>query len=162
MRFNLRRRLQNLGPHMSLLALAAPTAAVECLKLAAVFFLGDGHWATGLMVLLCAYMFSLFVTERLFKIVRPKLMMLPWFKTAWRAFESARQKTFRWLRSKWALTRDVGAISRGSHQETISRLDIPLLTCPLANGRGQHDDFGAGGHAVVKVDDVVIKHADAA
>jgi hypothetical protein len=102
MRFDLPRRLRNLGPHTSLLLLAAPTVAVESSKLAALFILGDGHWATGLVVLLCAYMLSLFVTERLFQIVRPKLMRLPWFNKAWRAFESARQNTFRWLRSRWA------------------------------------------------------------
>lgn len=106
MRFDLRRRLQKLGPHMSLVVLAAPTAVIESLKLAAVFVLGNGHWATGLMVLLCAYTVSLFVTERLFQIVRPSLMTLPWFKTAWTAFVSARRKAFHWLRSKWALTRD--------------------------------------------------------
>jgi hypothetical protein len=102
MRFDLQRRLRNLGPHMSLLVLAAPTVAVETSKFAALFVLGDGHWTTALMVLLCAYMFSLFVTERLFQIVRPKLMTLPWFNTTWRAFELTRQKTFRWLRSRWA------------------------------------------------------------
>jgi hypothetical protein len=102
MRFDPRRRLRKLGPHMSLRMLAAPTVAVESSKLAALFILGDGHWATGLMVLLCAYMLSLFVTERLFQIVRPQLMKLPWFNKAWRAFESARQNTFGWLRSRWA------------------------------------------------------------
>src|SRR4051794_9228402 len=37
-----------------------------------------------------------------------------------------------------------------------------LLNCPLGNCRGQHDDFSADRHTVVKVDDVIIKHADAA
>ncbi len=109
MRFDLRGRLQKLGPHTSLVVLAAPTAVIESLKLTAAFVLGDGHWTTGLMVLLCAYAASLFVTERLFQIVRPKLMRLPWFKTAWTAFVSTRKKTLHWLRSKWALTRNAAS-----------------------------------------------------
>jgi hypothetical protein len=104
MPFNLRSHLQKLGPYMSLLVLAAPTAVVELSKAAAVFFLGDGHWATGLVVLVCAYAFSLFVTERMFQIVKPKLMRLPWFKTVWTIFVAVRQKTLQWLHSQWRLT----------------------------------------------------------
>jgi hypothetical protein len=92
---------------MCLIVLAAPTAVLESLKCASLFFFGDGHWATGLTVLLCAYAFSLFVTERMFQMMRPKLMTLPWFKTAWTTFVSGRQKTLQWLHSKWESARNV-------------------------------------------------------
>jgi hypothetical protein len=99
--------IQRLSPYGALVLLAAPTITVEMLKVAAVFFLGDGHLATGLVAMICAYTFSFFVTERLFRIVRPKLIRLPWFKRIWSTFVSARRKTFVYMREKWAGARNV-------------------------------------------------------
>ncbi len=58
--------IEGLGPYHSLLLLAVPLAIVEPLKLIAVFVLGEGHFVTGVMVMICAYAGSLFITERLF------------------------------------------------------------------------------------------------
>jgi hypothetical protein len=71
--------LQGLGPYQSLLVLAIPTSLIEPLKLAAVAIAGEGHWITGTIVIVCAYAASLFGVERLFRIVKPKLLTLPWF-----------------------------------------------------------------------------------
>jgi hypothetical protein len=38
------------------------------------------------------------VTERLFKIVKPKLLTLPWFKTLWLWFIAVRDKAFDYFR----------------------------------------------------------------
>jgi hypothetical protein len=101
----LRRRIEKLGPYPSLLLLAIPLAIVEPLKLAAVFVAGDGHWITGTFVMIGAYAVSLFVTERLFVIVKPKLLCLPWFAALWRWFVRLRDTALAWLRSKWPLRR---------------------------------------------------------
>jgi hypothetical protein len=96
-----RRRLEQLGPYPSLVVLAIPLVGVEPLKLVAVLVAGDGHFITGLIFLIGAYAISLFVTERLFVILKPKLLTLPWFAKSWRWFLALRRRTLRWLRSVW-------------------------------------------------------------
>jgi hypothetical protein len=97
-----RRRLEQLGPYPSLVVLAIPLVGVEPVKLVAVLVAGDGHFITGLFFLILAYVVSLFVTERLFIILKPKLMTLPWFAKSWRWFLALRRRTLRWLRGLWA------------------------------------------------------------
>jgi hypothetical protein len=99
----LRRCIERLPPYPSLVLMAVPLAIVEPLKLAALFVVGDGHWVTGLFVMIGAYAVSLFLTERLFVIVKPKLLTLPWFAAIWAWFVAVRRRVFRWLRSKWRL-----------------------------------------------------------
>ena len=79
-----RHRIQELSPYTALILLAVPTITVELSKVAAVLFLGSGHWVTGLVVMLCAYAASLFITERLFVLVKPRLMKL-YLQARWRA-----------------------------------------------------------------------------
>ena len=71
------------------------------LKLAAVFIFGGGHLVAGLMVMLSAYLVSALLVERLFEIVKPKLLTLSWFVVIWKRFVETRRKAFRWLKSKW-------------------------------------------------------------
>lgn len=75
----LRQFLEGLGPYQSLVILAVPTSIVEPLKLAALAVAGEGHWITGTVMIVAAYAASLLVVERLFVIVKPKLLTLPWF-----------------------------------------------------------------------------------
>lgn len=102
----LRHSLERLGPYPSVFALALPLAIVEPLKLAAVFVAGDGHWISGAFVMIGAYAVSLFVTERLFVIVKPKLLCLPWFAAFWRWFVALRDQALGWLLSRWLLRRE--------------------------------------------------------
>src|ERR1700692_601925 len=78
-----RRRIERLGPYPSLLVVAVPLAVVEPLKVAIVFFAGSGHWITGTIAMIRASAVSLFVTHWLLRIVRPKLLRLPWFAAFW-------------------------------------------------------------------------------
>jgi hypothetical protein len=75
--------IERLGPYQSLLILAIPTSLVEPLKLIAVAVPGEGHWITGTIMIIGAYGCSLLFVERLFQIVRPKLLTLPWFARLW-------------------------------------------------------------------------------
>jgi hypothetical protein len=90
-----RKAIERLPPYPSLLLLAVPLAIVEPLKLAAVFLAGDGHFITGTFMIVCAYAVSLVLTERLFIIVRPKLMKLSWFAAIWRPFVRLRNRVAR-------------------------------------------------------------------
>ena len=95
----IRRNIQRLNPYASLSLLAVPFMLAEPLKLAAVFIFGSGHLLAGLMVMLGAYLVSVLLVERLFKIVKPKLLTLSWFLVIWKHFVEARRKAFRWLKS---------------------------------------------------------------
>jgi hypothetical protein len=78
-----RRRIQQLGPYQSLALLIVPAGLVEPLKIAALFVAGTGHWFSGTAMIIGAYAVSLLIIERLFRVVKPKLMMLGWFSSLW-------------------------------------------------------------------------------
>jgi hypothetical protein len=88
-----RRRIQKISPYLSLLVLLVPLLLVEPLKIAALFLAGKGHWITGTGILVAAYIVSLFFVERFFRVMKPQLLMLPWFAKLWRWYETARNKT---------------------------------------------------------------------
>jgi hypothetical protein len=87
-----RRRIERLGPYQSLVLLAIPTSLVEPLKLIAVAVAGDGHWITGTVMIIAAYAASIVVVERLFAVVKPRLLTLPWFAKLWTRFVGIRSK----------------------------------------------------------------------
>jgi hypothetical protein len=89
---SVRRRIQSLGPYQSLALLALPLAIVEPLKFVALLVCGRGHWLTGMLALSLAYVLSLIFIERLFHVVRPKLMTMPWFSESWQHFVAIRDK----------------------------------------------------------------------
>jgi hypothetical protein len=95
-----RRRIQGVGPYLSLVLLLAPLLLVEPLKLIALFVAGSGHWLTGTGMIIGAYAVSLLFVERLFKVVKPKLMMLGWFASLWTWFVTLRNKVISSLRGK--------------------------------------------------------------
>ena len=103
--YGVRAVIERLPPYPSLLVLAVPLAIVEPLKLGALLILGDGHLITGTAAIACAYAVSLFVTERLFVVVKPKLLELPWFATVWNRFVVARAFVLDRMHLAWILRR---------------------------------------------------------
>jgi len=93
----IRRAIERLGPYASLCLLAVPAAIVEPLKLVAVVVAGSGHWMAGTVTILCAYALSLLLIERLFLVVKPKLLTLRWFAALWNWFVTARGAVLGWL-----------------------------------------------------------------
>jgi len=98
MTLDLRHTIERLGPYQSLVLLAVPTSLIEPLKLAALTVAGKGHWITGTAMVLAAYAGSLLVVERLFRIVRPKLLTLSWFARIWVRFVALRRMIGRLFR----------------------------------------------------------------
>lgn len=92
-----RRAVERLGPYQSLMLLAVPLCVVEPLKLVAVAVAGKGHWITGTGMIIVAYAGSIFVVERLFLIVKPKLLTLEWFAWAWTRFVAVRDDVVSWF-----------------------------------------------------------------
>lgn len=91
-----RRRIQKLGPYQSLALLSVPFALVEPLKLVALYVAGEGHWVTGTGMMFGAYAASLLIVERLFRVVKPKLLMLPWFAKLWNWSVAVRNRVIPW------------------------------------------------------------------
>lgn len=94
----MRRAIRGLGPYQSLALLLVPLCIVEPLKLVAIAIAGGGHWIKGAVIIVAAYLGSLFVVDRLFRILKPKLMMLPWVATLWGMYLSARESIAKWFR----------------------------------------------------------------
>jgi len=88
----MRRRLQQASPYASLILLLLPLLVVEPLKLVAVIVAGTGHWLTGTGMLVGAYAASLLMIERLFRVVKPKLMTIGWFAKLWSSCVALRAK----------------------------------------------------------------------
>jgi hypothetical protein len=73
-----RRRIQQLGPYKSLAILLVPLLIVEPVKMAGMAFVGLGHWAGEVCMIVGAYSASLLVVDRLYRIVKSKLYTIPW------------------------------------------------------------------------------------
>jgi hypothetical protein len=84
--------VERLGPYRSLVLLLIPVILVEPLKVIAVAVAGEGHWITGTAMIIAAYAASLLLVERLFAMVKPKLLTLPWFARLWGWFVAFRSK----------------------------------------------------------------------
>jgi hypothetical protein len=90
--------IEALGPYQSLVLLLVPTSLVEPLKVVAIAVAGDGHWITGTVMIVVAYAVSLLLVDRLFRIVKPKLLTLPWFARIWSWFVTLRVNVTAWFR----------------------------------------------------------------
>jgi hypothetical protein len=55
---------------------------------------------TGSIAILCGYALSALCLERLFKIVKPKLLTLSWFNALWSSYLATRNRFWNWLRAK--------------------------------------------------------------
>ena len=92
MKVSVRQSLERLGPYQSLAMLAVPVCLIEPSKLIAVAVAGEGHWIAGTAMMLAAYAGSLLLVERIFQIVKPKLLQLRWFAKLWASFIVLRYK----------------------------------------------------------------------
>ena len=89
------------------------------------------------------------VTERLFVILKPKLLMLPWFAKSWRWFIALRRRGLRWLRSLWTpggqisyLAADASGAPRTGRAAHLAT-KIELLDPPSLRARAAAPDFRA-------------------
>ena len=97
---SIRRWLERRSPYQALAIIIAPLAVVEPSKLAALAVAGKGHWMTGTVVMAVAYALSIFVVERLFQLLKPTLLKLPWFAKGWGLFNSVRARAVAWIRHR--------------------------------------------------------------
>ena len=89
--------IKKLGPYQSLFLLLIPISLVEPMKLVALAVAGKGHWIAGTGMIVIAYAGSLFIVERLFRLVKPRLLKIYWFARLWAWFVIIRGKTLSWF-----------------------------------------------------------------
>lgn len=63
---------------------------------------GKSHRITGTAMVIAAYATSLLLIERLFKLLKPKLLTLPWLHRLWSWFATLRGRWVGWLIPSWA------------------------------------------------------------
>jgi hypothetical protein len=99
----IRRSIRKLHPYICLLLLAVPVGLAEPLKIAGLVGLEKGHWLGGAAILVGGYLLSVFLVTRIFRIVQPRLLALPWFSEIRTRFLEYRSGFF----SRWrgALTK---------------------------------------------------------
>ncbi|MDM0110963.1 hypothetical protein QTI66_02330 [Variovorax sp. J22R133] len=73
------RRIAALPPRGALLAFSVPVVALFPIKLLALFLFGEGHFLSGLSLLIGAKIAGTAIVARLFQITQPALMQLPLF-----------------------------------------------------------------------------------
>jgi hypothetical protein len=95
MKAKVQHTLERLGPYQSLALLAVPVCLVEPSKLIAIAVAGEGHWVMGTAIMIAAYAGSLLLVERIFQIVKPKVLQLRWFAKLWAWFIVLRYKLVR-------------------------------------------------------------------
>lgn len=72
-------RIRRLPPYGALALFAVPVLALLPLKILALYWLGHGHAALGVVVIIAAKLGGTALTARLFMLTQPTLMQLPWF-----------------------------------------------------------------------------------
>jgi hypothetical protein len=92
--------IRALGPYQSLALLALPACMVEPLKLFAIAVAGEGHWFTGIGMIIAAYAASVLIIERLFAVVKPRLLKLRWFAKLWARVVDFRYKITKTLQAQ--------------------------------------------------------------
>jgi hypothetical protein len=83
-------RIRRLPPYAALGLFAIPLITLLPLKLLALYWLGHGHTALGIGVIISAKLVGTGITARLFMLTQPTLMRLPWFARLfhrWMAFK---------------------------------------------------------------------------
>jgi hypothetical protein len=72
-------RLRRLPPWAALLAFVAPSSVVLPVKLAAVWFAIQHHYALSVASVVIGKMLATALVARLYHVLRPTLVMMPWF-----------------------------------------------------------------------------------
>jgi hypothetical protein len=95
-----------LPPYGILVLLAIPLAFAEPTKAYAMYLMIEGHFATGLVTMLMAYLVSIFIMERIYHAGRAKLKTIPWFAKLMDWLTGIRDRLFAWARATriWAFS----------------------------------------------------------
>lgn len=72
-------RIAALPPYGALAVFIVPSLCLLPVKLLALWFIGQGHYVSGTLVIVVAKVAGTAIVARLFTLTRPALLTLPWF-----------------------------------------------------------------------------------
>jgi hypothetical protein len=100
----LRDWLLTIPPYPAMLLFAIPFAIIEPLKLLALYWIAIGHVVTGTAVTILLHGLSILSTERLFAVLKPTFLKIPWFAALWARITAIRDRLLAWVRETraWA------------------------------------------------------------
>jgi hypothetical protein len=98
----LERGIARLPPTAALLVFFAPTLLLLPIKLAALWLIGQGQAALGLVVIVVAKIAGTALIARLFHLTQPALMRLAWFARFYSAWSLWKEALFIRVRASWA------------------------------------------------------------
>jgi len=102
-------RLVRLPPYAALAAFVAPSILILPIKLIALWFAAMGHYGMALGAVIAGKMLGTAVLARLYRILRPTLMTIPWFARLDTRFFYWRDQAYAFVRSlgPWQKTRAI-------------------------------------------------------
>ena len=101
--------LRALPPWGAVLAFFLPVLMLLPVKLFGLFLLGEGHALSALLLLLAAKLVGTAIVARLFQLVEPALMQLPWFARFYPRWKTWKDGVLMQVRESrgWRLVQDL-------------------------------------------------------
>ena len=101
--------LESLPPWAAFMAFVCPSLLILPVKLSAVWFVLHGFYTTAILVVLAAKLVATALLARLYKILRPTLMTIPWYAAIDTCFFEWRDKAYAFVRSlpAWQKTSEI-------------------------------------------------------
>ena len=101
--------LESLPPWAAFMAFVCPSLLILPVKLSAVWFVLHGFYTTAILVVLAAKLVATALLARLYKILRPTLMTIPWYAAIDTWFFEWRDKAYAFVRSlpAWQKTSEI-------------------------------------------------------
>jgi hypothetical protein len=99
--------IRRLPPYAALALFGAPTLTLLPIKLLALWLIGQGHAAWGLIAILTAKVVGTALVAHLFSLTQPALMHLPWFARRYRQWTEWKNRLLAQVRASgiWRATR---------------------------------------------------------
>ena len=117
-----------LSPYVLLALLVVPFAIAELAKVYAVFLMGSGHFKTGMIIFIGAYVATILVCERIFSAGKAQLMTIGWFATLFTWVMGYKDVIMDWLRATqvWRRAADLKQKARLALRRLKTRLGMSI------------------------------------
>ncbi|HYD07480.1 MAG TPA: hypothetical protein VEC60_17215 [Reyranella sp.] len=116
--------LVRLPPYWALLAFAAPSVLILPVKVAAFWFGLHGRYALALASVIAGKLLATAILARLYRILRPSLMAIPWFSWADTRFFAWRDRIYGFVKAlpAWQMAAAAVRAMRARMTELVSTL----------------------------------------
>lgn len=92
--------ISSLPPYGIVTLFVLPLLVIEPMKFVGLYFIGGGHWISGILTFVAAKVLGVGLAERLFAIGRDKLLSIGWFRWLFERAVGVKDSVHEWLRTK--------------------------------------------------------------